>query len=214
MDSLQDINKDIIILKNKKINDIIIQHLNLATPHGKIILEDINLVINRDTSTLICGPSGHGKSILLRAIAGIWVCGSGEIQLPQNTSLIFLPQKPYLPLGSLKEALLYPNNDSFDEVYLNKVLERCLLHKFKDQLNVVKNWSHTLSLGEQQLLAFGRIFLYKPDIICLDESTSGLDEEKESKIYLNIRKYLPHVTVISVGHRSSLYQFHEKIIIL
>lgn len=203
-----------IVIEKKNTSDIIIQQLHLTSPQGVTLIKNLDLILDSGKFTLLCGASGLGKSTLLRAIAGVWVYGSGKIQLPQNANIVFLPQKPYLPLGSLKDALLYPNHDSIDDELLFDVLEICFLGHFKSKLNEVKNWSHTLSLGEQQLLSFGRLFLYKPDIICLDEATSALDEQKESLMYGNIKKYLPNATIISVGHRSSLQKFHDRMLTL
>jgi len=119
-----------------------------------------------------------------------------------------------LPLGSLKEILLYPYDQDINANTLQNVLENCALTKFQHRLDEINNWSQVLSLGEQQLIAFARVFLHAPDFIFLDESTSALDEKTESHIYENLRKYLPHSTIISVGHRSSLQQYHETVIIL
>jgi putative ATP-binding cassette transporter len=150
----------------------------------------------------------------MRTIAGAWYYGSGHIRIHQDASIMLLPQKPYLPMGSLQEALLYPHPNVYTNEQLQTILRLCLLDKFCLELDTVANWSQTLSLGEQQLLALGRVLLHKPDIICLDESTSALDEAKEAHIYACLREYLPQATLISVGHRSSLLAFHENHIFL
>jgi len=214
MDSLQNKPQKSIFIEKKEIADIIIQDLNLTRPDGSPLLSSMNLVLKRGDSVLLSGPSGIGKSTLLRALAGVWVYGSGNIQLPTLANIVFIPQKPYLPLGTLKEALLYPNHGFVDDETLQDILKKCLLDKFLDDLNTVNHWSHILSLGEQQRLAFGRIFLNLPDIICLDESTSALDEEKESFLYANMKHALPHATIISVSHHPNLKRFHEKIVVL
>lgn len=204
--------KNEIILEKTADSIIEIQNLNIASPQGIALLSNMNFTFEPGKSFLICGPSGLGKSTLFRAIAGAWYYGSGNIRLPQNASIMFLPQKPYLPLGTLKEALIYPNPNIFTQDQLLGVLALCHLDKFTTHLDKNANWSQTLSLGEQQLLAFGRILLHKPNIIFLDESTSALDEAKETTMYACIRKHLPEAIIISVGHRNSLHQFHDEII--
>lgn len=204
--------KNAIILEKTTDEAVKIQNLNIASPQGLPLLSDMNFTFEPGKSFLLCGPSGLGKSTLFRAIAGAWYYGSGNISLPENAYIMFLPQKPYLPLGTLKEALVYPHPNTFTEEQLLTVLEQCHLTKFYDHINKPANWSQTLSLGEQQLLAFGRILLHRPNIIFLDESTSALDEVKETHMYACIRKHLPQAIIISVGHRNSLHQFHDEII--
>lgn len=222
---LTELNQTMQILQDHKLNNGIIvektteyaveiQNLNITSPQGVAMLSDMNLTFEQGKSFLICGPSGLGKSTLFRAIAGAWYYGSGNIRTHQDALIMFLPQKPYLPLGTLKEALVYPNTNSFTDEQIQTVLKQCLLDKFTEKLDVSSNWSQSLSLGEQQLLAFGRVLLHKPTIIFFDESTSALDEEKEAHIYACIRKQLPESTIISVGHRSSLRQFHDEFIML
>lgn len=205
--------KSILIEKNES-DDIIIKDLNLTRPDGSPLLGPITLVLKQGDSILLTGSSGIGKSTLLRALAGVWVYGSGTIQLPTCANIVFIPQKPYVPLGTLKEALLYPYLVSVDDALLQEILKKCGLDKFRDDLDTVNHWSHILSLGEQQRLAFGRIFLANPDIICLDESTSALDEESEFLLYENMRRTLPQATIISISHHARLKHFHERIIVL
>lgn len=194
--------------------DIIINNLSIFTPEGRLLLHEVDLVLHSGKSILLSGKSGLGKSTMLRAIAGIWAHGKGVILIPNDQSMLFLPQKPYLPLGSLREVLLYPHVENINDQTLINTLEIIGLHKFINKLDENKNWMHELSLGEQQLIAFARIFLTKPDIIFLDEATSALDEEMELKMYKTIREFLPNSTIVSVGHRSSLHQFHEQVIVL
>lgn len=212
--SLEDLTK----LREKNINilyhhdkSIIVKNLTLNLPNENILLSNINFKTDMGKSILLTGPSGTGKSTFLRALAGIWSYGSGEIYLPQDIKILFLPQKPYLPLGTFKDLLSYPVN-KFEESQIDEALSRCHLEKFQSRLNQVENWQQSLSLGEQQLIAFARLFLYQPDLIFLDEATSSLDESVESRLYESIITYLPYVTIISVGHRTSLHAFHDRII--
>lgn len=126
--------------------------------------------------------------------------------------MFFLPQKPYLPLGSLQEILMYPDTKEFDKNKLTAALYLYRLDKYIDQLDLVQDWSKILSLGEQQLIAFVRAHLHKPDILFLDEATSALDEAMEFQAYKNIREHLSEAIIVSVGHRSSLRGFHEHVI--
>lgn len=206
--------KTAIILDKTEHFALEIQNLNLKSPQGLILLENLNLKFHAGQSFLLCGPSGLGKSTLMRTIAGAWYYGSGNIRIQTAAKIMLLPQKPYLPLGSLKEALEYPHEQRFTDQQIQTVLEQCYLEKFVPHLHEISNWSQTLSLGEQQLLALGRLLLHKPDILCLDEATSALDEAKEAHMYACIRKYLPNATIISVGHRSSLLAWHEHHIFL
>ena len=147
----------------------------------------------------------------MRTLAGIWVHGEGEIHVPSDAKVLFLSQKPYLPLGSLKELLCYPHC-AYPDDKIDEVMTLCRLEKFKSQLNEIKNWSHELSLGEQQLVSFARVFLYEPDLLFLDEATSSLDEAMEAQLYETFKKRLPNITLISVGHRNTLHEFHERVI--
>lgn len=195
-------------------SDIVVDNLKVSLPDGKVLLEGIHLVLRSGGSFLLSGQSGLGKSTLLRVLAGIWRYGEGEVRLPKQAKIFFLPQKPYLPLGSLKEVLLYPYSNFIDNAVLDRALEHCALMKLRNRLEETKNWAHELSLGEQQLIAFVRVFLNKPDIIFLDEATSALDEKTESQVYRNLREFLPLTTIVSIGHRSSLHHLHEVCITL
>ncbi|OGT44736.1 MAG: hypothetical protein A3F42_00370 [Gammaproteobacteria bacterium RIFCSPHIGHO2_12_FULL_37_34] len=202
-----------IIVKEYDYPDIVIKNLTLTLPNGELLLTESNLVIREASNVLLSGPSGCGKSTLLRAIAGLWYFGEGNIYLPKNKKIFFLPQKPYLPSGSLQDVLLYPHDSVHHEDEVQAVLDYCELTKFQQQLHEIKNWAQELSLGEQQLLSFARIFLHQPDIIFLDEATSALDEQSEKLMYHQLKKLLPCATVISIGHRASLQQFHEVIMV-
>lgn len=188
-----------------------ISALNVSLPTGKELLKKLSLELQNSKSLLITGASGCGKSTLLRTLAGIWAYASGEIALPANSRVMFLPQKPYLPLGTLRRALIYPaaEKDAPTDGVLKEILHMVDLPALVDKLDVTDDWSRILSLGEQQRLAFARVLLCEPDIIFLDESTSALDETREIEMYQILREEFPKLTVISVGHRSSLFKFHD-----
>jgi len=207
--------KNIQITANSN-NAIYIKNLTLSLPRHKdvALTQLLNIDFKQSEHVLITGKYGSGKSTLLRALANIWVYGDGNIQLPEGKKL-FLPQKPYFPLGTLKQALLYPDNDSklnpdYSDENIEFILDKCGLHYFKQYLHQVRYWQMEFSLGEQQLIAFVRIFLMKPDWVFLDEATSALDEDTEEKMYGLLQTHFPHMTMISVGHRSSLKKFHQK----
>lgn len=191
------------------------KNVNVMLPNGKVILPDFNFSLKKGESLLIAGESGCGKSTLLRVLAGIWPYGEGELRKPEAWKTLFLPQRPYLPLGSLIGAIYYPQEvPETISPEIVEMMERVGIDGLKDRLNDVDDWSRILSLGEQQRLQFLRIFLMKPDIIFLDESTSSLDEENEENAYQYLRERLPDAVVISVGHRKRLVEFHDRKITL
>ena len=160
-------------------------------------------------SALVTGPSGSGKSTLFRAIAGIWPFGSGTVRIPKDAHVMFLPQRPYLPVGSLREVLTYPQApDSASDDRLREVLRLCLLPDLMTRLDEARHWALTLSPGEQQRVAFARVFLQKPDWLFVDEATAQLDEATERELYQRVGRELPHTTLVSIGHRSTLRAFH------
>ena len=188
-----------------------ISALNVSLPTGRELLKKLSLELENSKSLLVTGSSGCGKSTLLRTLAGIWAHASGEISLPEKARVMFLPQKPYLPLGTLRRALIYPNaeKDSPPDDKLKEILRLADLPALVDKLDAAEDWNRILSLGEQQRLAFARVLLSSPDYIFLDESTSALDEPREIEMYKLLRKQLPKVTVVSVGHRSTLFKMHD-----
>lgn len=193
-------------------NDTIVAAaLQVALPNDRILLQNVNFTLEpgRNKNILIKGASGSGKSTLLRAIAGIWPYVQGKLELPPAGQLMFIPQKPYLPLGSLKEALLYPGRRQKTDEELVMLLEQCRIGYLAKDLYVEADWSHVLSGGEQQRLAFVRALIYQPAWLFLDEATSALDEETEAVMYKLVETLLPDTTVVSIGHRSSLSSFHQ-----
>jgi len=190
-----------------------IQGLDLDLPDGTPLLEAVTFASTNGEAVLITGPTGAGKSTLLRAIAGIWSFGRGEIRISKGITL-FLPQRPYLPLGSLARTLLYPydQKSSGKTAALAEVLEEVGLSELTGELDTVDNWSQRLSLGEQQRLAFARVLLAKPDFLFLDEATSALDEPSEARLYSRLLTAPWRPTLVSVGHRSTLRRLHDQVI--
>ena len=187
-----------------------VKSLNVFLPDHKVLLQDLSLQLDPGTSLLIMGPSGCGKSTLIRALAGIWPYASGTVLLPAEARVMFLPQRPYLPMGTLRDALLYPYTSRVAQEQLPTILDLCFLTHLKPALDQTHDWSQSLSLGEQQRIAFARILLQRPDYMFLDEATASVDEEMEAKLYQLVRARLNRATVISVGHRSTLRAWHES----
>ena len=190
-----------------------LKELDIDMPDGKPLLHGVGFAPARGGAVLIAGPSGAGKSTLLRAIAGIWPYGRGEIRIGKGL-MFFVPQRPYLPLGTLASALRYPRSEkgAFPIPRLAAALEAVGLGSLAAELDDVQNWSQRLSLGEQQRLAFARILLLKPALLFLDEATSALDEDAEAKLYGLLRTASWRPTIVSVGHRSTLRTFHDQIL--
>lgn len=193
--------------------DVHLNDVNVMLPDGKVLLQDLNIKLKKSARLLISGESGCGKSTLLRALAGIWPYGSGEISIPDGWKVLFLPQRPYLPLGTLRQAIYYPQEvPKTDGDNLKDLLYKMELPELAERLDNVDDWSRILSLGEQQRIAFIRIILFKPDVLFLDESTSALDEKRESLVYDTIFETFPEMITVSVGHRLSLQERHTHIL--
>ena len=210
MEKVKEIKGDTKIVSGQEAN-FNVKALDVVLPTGRTLLNHLDFVLAPGERILITGDSGCGKSTLLRAISGIWPFGKGEVQVPDGNQCFFLPQRPYLPLGSLRDALLYPQESSlFVDEEIKDVMKKCELADFIERMHEVDDWSRILSLGEQQRVAFARVILAKPDIIFLDESTSALDEKTEAMMYRLLRQNLPNAAILSIGHRSTLYQYHER----
>ena len=186
--------------------------MQINLPDGTPLLQNLNFILNPGTNVLIKGVSGSGKSTLLRAIAGIWPFVEGKINMPKTEELMFIPQKPYIPLGTLREALLYPGTKPLGDQELKKLMHTCQIGYLEDKLDLVADWSHVLSVGEQQRLAFARAHIQQPLWLFLDEATSALDEETEAHMYGLLAERLKNTTVVSVGHRSTLNQYHSLVL--
>ena len=188
-----------------------LEDLNLSLPQGKPLLAATTLELRKNEDVLVSGPSGAGKSTLFRALAGIWPYWKGRIKLPKGARLLFLPQKPYLPVGSLKHAVCYPEDaNRFSDEEIRESLKAVGLQSLAADLGRSENWAQVLSGGEQQRLAFARALLNRPDWLFLDEATASLPEEDQAALYRLLRERLPSTTLVSIGHRASLADFHQK----
>ena len=183
--------------------------LTVSTPASAVLVENLSVALPEASALLIRGRSGVGKTTLLRALAGLWPYVEGKVLRPVDAQALFLPQKPYLPLGSLRQALFYPARAE-DGERAAEVLRQCQLAHLVSQLDVEGDWARILSLGEQQRLAVGRALLNRPQVLFLDEASSAMDEGLEYAMYQLLRRSLPGAILVSVGHRSSLLEFHTQ----
>lgn len=191
------------------------RELQITRVDGNVVIGDANTQIAKGERVLIVGPSGSGKSTLFRAIAGLWPWGAGQIMLPDRSRMMFLPQRPYLPLGTLKAALCYPASvRKFPIAEVRKALKRCGLDQLISRLNEHERWDRVLSGGEQQRLAFCRLILHKPDWVFMDEATSALDEDAQQSMMSLFTKELAGATLISIAHRPGLDAFHDRTLTL
>ncbi len=187
-----------------------VEGLSLDLANGRHLLAGANLDVAPGERVMLSGRSGSGKSTLLRAMGDLWLNGKGRITMPAGRSL-FLPQKPYLPIGSLREALSYPQPaEAYAAERYTQVLETCRLAHLIPRLDESNHWQRMLSPGEQQRLSFARALLYAPQWLYMDEATSAMDEEDEATLYQALVDQLPGVSIVSVGHRSSLKRFHPR----
>ena len=188
-----------------------LEALALAQPQGKPLLAPTTIELARGEHVLVTGPSGAGKSTLFRALAGIWPYWSGKIALPHGARLLFLPQKPYLPIGALKYAVCYPADPAqFQDAQVSAALQAVELTPIAHELAREENWGQVLSGGEQQRLAFARALLNRPDWLFLDEATAALPDESQARLYRLLHERLPGTTLVSIGHRASLAPFHAR----
>lgn len=183
--------------------------LTVRSPADALLVDNLNLSLKPTDAMLIRGRSGSGKTTLLRAIAGLWPYVDGKVIRPEEKHTIFLPQKPYLPLGSLRTVLYYPAPEQ-DGEQAAQILQQCQLGHLVARLDQDDDWTRILSLGEQQRLAIGRALLARPEVVFLDEASSAMDEGLEHAMYQLLRTALPEAILVSVGHRSSLLEFHTQ----
>lgn len=188
-----------------------LESLALALPQGRTLLAPTTLELKKSESVLVTGPSGAGKSTLFRALAGIWPYWKGRIVLPRGARLLFLPQKPYLPIGTLKHAVCYPSDSAtIADAAAHEALRSVGLSSLTGELAREENWAQVLSGGEQQRLAFARALLNRPDWLFLDEATAALPDEDHAALYRLLEERLPQTTLVSIGHRASLAEFHQR----
>jgi putative ATP-binding cassette transporter len=192
-------------------SDVAGREVALALPDGRPLSHVGEFLFEPGARWMVRGPSGVGKSTLLRAIAGLWPFGGGEVRLPSGARVMFMPQKSYLGDGRLRDTLAYPGEPgAVDDATLAQLLYDCRLSHLANRLDEAARWSHRLSPGEQQRLAFARALLYRPDILFMDESSSALDNDTEAHLYQLIIDRLPQCTVVSVAHRTTLEAFHPN----
>ncbi|MDZ8064931.1 MAG: ATP-binding cassette domain-containing protein [Nostoc sp. DedQUE08] len=217
-DALKSVTKqpeNVSTIKTIEENHLAFESVTLQTPnYEQVIVENLSLSVQPGEGLLIVGPSGRGKSSLLRAIAGLWDAGTGRLVRPPLEEVLFLPQRPYIILGTLREQLLYPNtNRQISDAELKKFLQQVNLQNLLsrvDGFDTEVPWENILSVGEQQRLAFARLLVTRPSFTILDEATSALDLKNEGSLYQQLQE--TKTTFISVGHRESLFDYHQWVL--
>lgn len=198
-------------ITHNNVGAILIEQVSLELPSGIKLTEKFDAIIHDGERILVSGPSGCGKSTLFRAMADIWPYGDGTIEIPAAKKLLFLPQRSYLPINTLKAAINYPSSaTAYKELAIIHYLDLCKLSHLIPKLNENDNWSQRLSPGEQQRLAFVRALLHRPDVLFLDEATSALDAETEKELYELVIQELPEAAIISIAHRASVASYHTR----
>lgn len=192
-----------------------IEDADVVLPQGRVLFENVNLTIRHGESVVLQGPSGSGKTTLFRVLAGLWPFGKGRIRVPDRARVLFLPQRPYLPIGTLKETLTYPDRpDMHDDAACREVLVAAGFERLVDRLGDSENWAFALSPGEQQRLAFARALLLEPDWLFMDEASSALDERTEAHLYELLKERLPGATLVSIAHKPTVLRFHDRRLVI
>ncbi|WP_377828690.1 ABC transporter ATP-binding protein/permease [Bradyrhizobium lupini] len=205
------------IKRGETSNDAMLElkDLSVTLDDGTAVVGETEVVIERGERLLVAGESGTGKSTLVRAIAGLWPWGGGSVNFHPDRRLFMLPQRPYVPSGSLRRAVAYPGaEDDWTVEEIGEALHKVGLDHLKEKIEEEAPWDQTLSGGEKQRLAFARLLLHNPDIVVLDEATSALDEKSQDKMMKMITDELPKATIVSVAHRVELEAFHSRKIVL
>jgi putative ATP-binding cassette transporter len=192
-----------------------LEDVEVRLPGGASLLEHVDLAITQGESVALVGPSGSGKSTLFRVLAGLWPFGKGRLGLPKGARVLFLPQKPYLPIGTLREALSYPEaSERYSDEACREVLQACSMGHLLPRLDETANWSMVLSGGEQQRLAFARALLYRPDWLFVDEASSALDAPTERRMFALLAERLPGAAMISVAHNPEVVRLHRRQLVI
>jgi len=193
------------------VQELRLDGVEVTLPSGKPLVAADGVTIGPRDQVLVTGPSGSGKSTLFRAMAGIWPFGKGTVTVPEGAKAMTLPQRPYLPIGSLSAAISYPAEPgAFDSARIRELLTAVGLPAMAERIDEQAHWNRMLSLGEQQRLGIARALLHAPDFLFLDEATASLDEPAEAALYQLLKERLPKATIVSIGHRSTLAAFHKR----
>jgi putative ATP-binding cassette transporter len=192
-----------------------LKDLSVTLDDGTAVVGETEVAIEPGERLLVAGESGTGKSTLVRAIAGLWPWGEGSVNFHPDRRLFMLPQRPYVPSGSLRRAVAYPGAEhDWTVEEIGEALHKVGLDHLKEKIEEEAPWDQTLSGGEKQRLAFARLLLHSPDIVVLDEATSALDEKSQDKMMQMVTDELPKATIVSVAHRVELEAFHSRKIVL
>jgi vitamin B12/bleomycin/antimicrobial peptide transport system ATP-binding/permease protein len=214
-EDITSVDENTIVINAGSGQTLCLRDLVIAHPDGAVLVRDASTEFRPGERALIKGDSGTGKSTLLRAMASLWPWGRGVIELPADSKLMFMPQRPYLPLGTLRSALLYPTPaDSQNDGAIRLALDKVGLGELAQRLDEEAHWDRVLSGGEQQRVAFARLLLHQPDWVFLDEATAALDEASQQTMMQLLIDELPNAAVLSVGHRPGLEAFHQRELVL
>ena len=205
-----------IVIENTSTGHVQLSNLSISHRDGRVVIDDADITVLPGERVLLGGESGSGKSTLIRAIAGLWPWGEGRIILPASAKLAFVPQRPYIPLGTLRDALAYPVVGSMlSDARALAVLKDVGLFYLAPKLDIAEErWDQTLSGGERQRVAFARLLLERPTVIIMDEATAALDIDSEYRLLTLLFEQLPEATIFSVGHRPGLQELHSRLLTL